>query len=238
MSAPTDSELSAAISTFLEDVDLETVTAKRIRKALESKFDVKLRDRKAFIEATALDVIKKIESKKKAQNQAEDDSSESSSDDEPIQPTKPKKRKVPSKKADTKCEVSTFEENGVFYSRTGRPQRRGVAKKQIQKQIKQSRKRKKKEGGEGKKKRGWATPLTVTSNALQDFLKTDTLPRSEAYRIIWDYGKKNDLINPKDKREMILDETLENIFKVKRVTMFKLNARLSKHMKNLDLCGY
>ena len=57
------------------------------------------------------------------------------------------------------------------------------------------------------------------------------MPRSEIVSKVWEYIKKNDLQNPKDKREILADETLEKIFGKKKCTMFEMNKYLSAHMK-------
>nr|WP_315765028.1 SWIB/MDM2 domain-containing protein [Sphingomonas sp. Y38-1Y] len=60
----------------------------------------------------------------------------------------------------------------------------------------------------------------------------DPLPRSEVVSKMWEYIKKNDLQNPKDKREILADDTLEKIFGgKKKVSMFEMNKHLSNHLK-------
>mmetsp|Transcript_11071 Transcript_11071/g.18016 ORF Transcript_11071/g.18016 Transcript_11071/m.18016 type:complete len:252 (+) Transcript_11071:295-1050(+) len=250
MYVPTDEELAAAVKSFLKNADLETVTSKRIRKGLEAKFKCKLKARKGFIEKAALAEMERMENEtskreeEKKVDRDEDSDEEEDSDDQPIAPRKRpvKSQKAPAKKP-AKAEVTTIMENGVFYSRTGRPQRKSQAKKQIAAQMRRSRKRttSAESGGssDGKKKRknGFSKPMAVTSQSLRNFLGKDTMPRGEAAKKIWDYLKKNCEQNEKDRRERLLDETLNNIFKVKKVSYFSLQKHLSKHMKDPDLIG-
>lgn len=42
------------------------------------------------------------------------------------------------------------------------------------------------------------------------------------------YIKEHNLQNPKDKREILLDETLQSFFKVKKCTFFSINKYLNK----------
>ena len=56
-------------------------------------------------------------------------------------------------------------------------------------------------------------------------------PRSEVVSAIWDYIRKNELQNPKDKREILADEKLEKIFGKKKATMFEMNKHLAAHLK-------
>ena len=57
------------------------------------------------------------------------------------------------------------------------------------------------------------------------------MPRSEIVSKVWEYIKKHDLQNPKDKREILADDKLEKIFGRKQCTMFEMNKYLSAHMK-------
>ncbi len=56
------------------------------------------------------------------------------------------------------------------------------------------------------------------------------LPRTEVVRKIWNHIKKNNLQNPKNKREIIADDKLRPVFGKDRVTMFEMNKHLSKHL--------
>ena len=103
MPPPTDKQLSEAVGVFLEDADFETVTSKGIRKALEAKYGMKLRDRKDFIQEAALAAMRRIERER-------EEGSDSSDEDAPIASVKYKKH---AKKKSSTAEVTTFEENGV-----------------------------------------------------------------------------------------------------------------------------
>jgi chromatin remodeling complex protein RSC6 len=48
---------------------------------------------------------------------------------------------------------------------------------------------------------------------------------------MWDYIKENNLQNPNDKREIILDKKMKEVFVgVDTVTMFSINKHLAKHI--------
>jgi chromatin remodeling complex protein RSC6 len=57
------------------------------------------------------------------------------------------------------------------------------------------------------------------------------MTRSDVVSKIWDYIKKNDLQNPKDKREILADAKLEKIFGKKQASMFEMNKHISAHLK-------
>ncbi|KQM17984.1 MULTISPECIES: SWIB/MDM2 domain-containing protein [Sphingomonas] len=77
---------------------------------------------------------------------------------------------------------------------------------------------------------GIAKPVTPSAD-LAKITGSDPLPRSEVVSKMWEYIKKHDLQNPKDKREILADETLEKLFGKKSCSMFEMNKLLSAHMK-------
>ncbi|MGN5373968.1 SWIB/MDM2 domain-containing protein [Sphingomonas hankookensis] len=77
---------------------------------------------------------------------------------------------------------------------------------------------------------GIAKPVTPSAD-LAKITGSDPLPRSEVVSKMWEYIKKHDLQNPKDKREILADATLEKLFGKKSCSMFEMNKLLSAHMK-------
>jgi len=57
------------------------------------------------------------------------------------------------------------------------------------------------------------------------------LPRPQVVSKVWDYIKKHNLQNPKNKREIVADDKLEKVFGKKSVTMFEMNKHLAAHLK-------
>jgi chromatin remodeling complex protein RSC6 len=69
------------------------------------------------------------------------------------------------------------------------------------------------------------------SAELAEIVGKDSLPRSEVVSKVWEYIKKNDLQNPKDKRQILADAKLEKVFGGKKeVSMFEMNKHLSAHL--------
>ena len=68
------------------------------------------------------------------------------------------------------------------------------------------------------------------SPVLAEVIGNKPLPRTQAVSKIWDYIKKNNLQNPKNKRNIIADDKLAKIFGKKEVTMFELAGILGKHL--------
>lgn len=74
-------------------------------------------------------------------------------------------------------------------------------------------------------------PLTL-SPELEAVVGAGPLPRTEVVKKLWEYIKKNDLQNPKNKRNILADEKLKPVFGGKsEVTMFEMTKLVSAHLK-------
>jgi chromatin remodeling complex protein RSC6 len=88
--------------------------------------------------------------------------------------------------------------------------------------------------------------LQVLSPALADFLGADLLPRTEVVKRIHAHIKDNNLQNPKNKKKILLDSKLQEVFKCKTTDYFKMNRfsdiqlktylrrLIAKHVKSAD----
>ena len=76
---------------------------------------------------------------------------------------------------------------------------------------------------------GLQRPVTP-SKELAAIVGSDPLPRSQVVSKIWDHIKKNNLQDPKNKREIVADDKLRAIFGKDRVSMFEMNKHISRHV--------
>lgn len=73
-------------------------------------------------------------------------------------------------------------------------------------------------------------PLVV-SEELAKVVGKGPMPRSEVVKKLWEYIKKNDLQDPKNKRNIVADENLKEVFGGKEVVnMFEMTKLVSKHL--------
>ena len=72
-------------------------------------------------------------------------------------------------------------------------------------------------------------PLTP-SPELAEIVGKDMLPRGQVVSKVWDYIRKHELQNPKDKRVIMADAKLKKVFGVDHCTMFEMNKYLAKHL--------
>lgn len=76
---------------------------------------------------------------------------------------------------------------------------------------------------------GLQRPVTP-SKELAAITGSAPLPRSQVVSKIWDHIKKNNLQDPKNKREIVADDKLRAVFGKDRVSMFEMNKHLSRHL--------
>ena len=73
-------------------------------------------------------------------------------------------------------------------------------------------------------------PLTPSAD-LAKVVGDKPLPRTEVVKKLWDYIKKNNLQDPKNKRNINADENLKAVFGGKKtVSMFEMTKLVSAHL--------
>ncbi len=76
----------------------------------------------------------------------------------------------------------------------------------------------------------FSKPLTP-SKELAEVVGADPLPRTAVVSKVWEYIKKHELQNEKNKREILADDKLKAVFGKDKVTMFEMNKYLNAHLK-------
>ena len=78
---------------------------------------------------------------------------------------------------------------------------------------------------------GIHAPVTPSAD-LAAIVGTGNMPRSEIVSKMWEYIKKHNLQDAKDKRQINADAKLEKVFGKKSVSMFEMNKHVSAHVKS------
>ena len=73
-------------------------------------------------------------------------------------------------------------------------------------------------------------PLTVSST-LAEVIGSKPMPRTEIVKKIWDYIKKNNLQDKKNRRMINADEKLKPIFGKAQISMFELAKAVNNQVK-------
>jgi upstream activation factor subunit UAF30 len=77
---------------------------------------------------------------------------------------------------------------------------------------------------------GFMKAMTPSSE-LAAVVGAKPLPRTEVVKKVWEYIKKNNLQDTKDKRMINADEKLRKIFGKAKVSMFEMTKIFSQHLK-------
>jgi chromatin remodeling complex protein RSC6 len=73
-------------------------------------------------------------------------------------------------------------------------------------------------------------PMTISAD-LAAVVGKGPMPRSEVVKALWVYIKKNNLQDPKAKRNIVADDNLKKVFGGKGVVnMFEMTKLVSKHL--------
>ncbi len=73
-------------------------------------------------------------------------------------------------------------------------------------------------------------PLTPSAT-LAAVIGAQPMPRTEVTKKIWEYIKKHNLQDPKNKRNINADDKLKPLFGKAQVSMFELTKIVSGHLK-------
>jgi len=115
------------------------------------------------------------------------------------------------------------------------PDRRGANDGTIGRKARQGRDRCGCEEGQSHRqaywRRAWGITAPVTPSAdLAKIVGKDDLPRSEVVSKVWEYIKKHDLQDPKDRRQINAYDKHAKVFGKKSASMFEMNKYLSAHL--------
>jgi len=80
-----------------------------------------------------------------------------------------------------------------------------------------------------KQKEFWlSAPLSEVCGGVE------SATRGDVTKMVWEYIRKHNLQNPKDKREIVGDELLQKVFKRKKTTMFKMARLLTDNLYEIE----
>ena len=71
------------------------------------------------------------------------------------------------------------------------------------------------------------------SAALAKVVGSKPMPRTMIVKKLWVYIKRKKLQDKKDRTMIVPDETLKAVLKKKKVSMFKMNKLLNRHIKKV-----
>jgi len=219
----TDSaKIKKAISEILDDADLNTITAKKVRQQLEAKLKTDLTDRKKEIDGMVMEILEKRQEQDKSEEEEESEDegkkaagkrrkrASSGSEDEAVPEKKPKGK---AKKADDSDNASDED--------WGKNKRKKAAAPAKGKDAAP-----KKRGGTG------FTKILKLSPELSSVMGQEEMARHEVVKKIWSIIKEKNLYDPKNKQFAICNEELLPVMGVKRFRTFGMMKHLKNHFIN------
>ncbi|CAG5120113.1 unnamed protein product [Candidula unifasciata] len=253
MAAPSSEELKKAIKDILKGADLDTLSAKKVRKLLEDKFSVDLNERKKEIDSLVMKMIEDEgdddddagkKDSKKAEGNDQNGVSEEGSDvesEEEVPKKKAKKSAAPTKSKKKKSARKADDSEDPVMSSVRQMDDEDLAKKlQDEESGLRSRraaapkpKKEREKHPEKKKKTSLYSRPCHLSEPLAAVVGSNEMPRPEVVKTLWSVVKERKLQDPANKQFMICDSQMEGLFGVKRVKLFGMMKYLKKHITDL-----
>ncbi|XP_027150729.1 upstream activation factor subunit spp27-like [Coffea eugenioides] len=201
----TETELVDRLREFLSTSDLNTTTTAIVRRKLEEDFGIDLSDRKAFIREQ-VDIYLQTQFQEQAEEYKEENGDAQA--------------QVPAEMdAEEEEEAVEDEEEESEEPSNGKPT---------------SKKGSKKKNKEVKRRGGGFTKLCSLSPQLQKFTGVPELARTEVVKQLWSYIRENNLQDPSNRRNILCDDTLRELFGVDSINMFQMNKALAQHIWPLE----
>ena len=112
---------------------------------------------------------------------------------------------------------------------TKKATKKKATKKAAKKTTKKKAKKKAKKKTKRKPNAAFMKPLTPSS-ALAAVIGSKAIPRTQVVKKLWQYIKKHDLQDAKNRRNINADSKLKSVFGKKTVSMFEMTKIVSKHL--------
>jgi len=208
-------KLRKTITAILEDADLDTVSAKKVRQQVEAQLKVDLTDRKKEVD----DLVMEIVEEKQEANKSEDESDEGEKKSAKAKRGRATKNDDSDGASDDEYEPEGKKSKGKRGSDSDEDFGKGKKKKTAAKAK-----------GAGAKKGGTGyTKVCTLSPELSLVMGEPAMARHEVVKKMWSIIKENNLYDPKNKQFAICDDKLLAVFGVKRFRTFGMMKYLKNH---------
>ncbi|KAL4071316.1 hypothetical protein V8B97DRAFT_450835 [Scleroderma yunnanense] len=232
-------------------VDLETISAKRVRKQLLEDASLGLtaeglklrRDEVDRLIAQIYEVVSQRATNKRkredggkvngANDEAGDSETGGDAEEEPKSPQKKRGKKTVEESDAELARKLSSEINGRSRRSTASPKK---TKRRAMKSSATVDSEDDGDDGDGKKKKrsggargGFAKEFTLSA-PLSAVVGVEKLSRPQVVKKLWEYIHGHGLQNPSNKKEIICDDALRAIFAVEKIDMFRMNKVLGQHL--------
>ncbi|KAF8749775.1 SWIB protein [Rhizoctonia solani] len=216
-------------------VDLDTVSAKRVRAQLKVNLpkleDEWVRKHKGEIDALTATIFDRVRA-----GMGEDEKEKTPSPPASVATasvTGNKRKRSAEEEADAEYARKLASELNGHNTRKERQRDSGFRRRGrcTKKKKSKPKKAKKQDDGDGEeKKKGGYQKEYALSPALAAFTGVSALSRPQIVKRLWDHIKANNLQNPQDKREILCDDQMKGLFNVDKINMFQMNKVIGAHI--------
>lgn len=215
--------LQQSIQAILKDADLDSLSARKVRKMLETEYKVDFSERKEEIDNLVMTLITNEEELKNGHKESllSDGFDDDEDDDVPRKKAKTtsasKGKKVNDEELAQKLQDEEFD---------SRPSRRCKS---------QTTKVKRKEPAQKPRQKGtslYSRPCALLP-PLSNVLGTDRMPRPEVVKRFWAIAKERNLLDPSNKQFMLCEGEMFDLFGKKKIKLFGMMKHLKAYIKDL-----
>ncbi|KAK7110173.1 uncharacterized protein [Littorina saxatilis] len=262
MSDATKADLSKSVKAILKDGDLDQLSAKKIRKMLETEYKADFTERKDEIDKLVMQLITGSGSEEEQEEAQSKQKVSNGTPKAPKRPASPKKETVTEKPKeepslsdddDDDSDIGEIEDyvpikkSKVQSSKGKKSSSKKVDDEELAKQLQDDEgsrpsrrckaqpvvRKQKKPRKEGAKGNSVYSRPCLILPPLDGLLDTDKMPRPMIVKRIWEIVKERELLDPKNRQFMICDEQMLSIFGKPRVRMFGVMKYLKLYIKDL-----
>ncbi|KAJ2808483.1 hypothetical protein H4R20_000871 [Coemansia guatemalensis] len=202
--------LAPRIREILQQSDLSTVSAKKVRRQLENELNESLDTNKMQVDDIIKQQFQQLHNESQQRHQAQQQYAQQYSQQ-------------------TGAFIPGVPGNGVSEASTPTaPRKRGRPRK-AETEKKMKRKKRVLDPDRPKRLTGLSKPMKL-SETLRDFLEQKYCARTDVVKELWKYIKAQGLQDPKDRRYILCDQKLTLLFNTDRLSMYEMNKLLNVHL--------
>ncbi|PIA12797.1 SWIB-domain-containing protein [Coemansia reversa NRRL 1564] len=218
--------LAPRIREILEQADLSTVSAKKVRRQLELEISESLDTYKLEVDEIIKQQFQQLHNELQQRQQAQQQYAQQYSQDGTYGMSQSIVGvNIPGSKNDN---VSGLVSNKSGVLDTTAPRKRGRPRKP-ENEKKQKRKKRLLDPDRPKRITGLTKPMKL-SETLRDFLNRKYCARTDVVKELWKYIKAQQLQDPENRRYILCDDKLKLLFETDRMSMCEMNKLLNVHL--------
>ncbi|KLT44454.1 SWIB-domain-containing protein [Cutaneotrichosporon oleaginosum] len=224
--------LEPRIRSILQSSDLNTISAKGVRKQLVAagEDESAIKEHKADIDAIIGEIYEELCDAEEDKVKTKPESASPPASSQPLAGRAKAEDNDAELAARMQAEYDAAVRGGRGARRTAAPAPKKKKAKKRKADSDDDEPKKKRAGGGG----GAFNKPMILSHELASFTGEEQLSRPQTVKALWAHIKAHDLQDPSDKRFILCDDKMKALFKTDRLHMFTMNKLLGEHLYNPD----